>query len=115
MKGENVVEKLNYLAVRLLEELGNYTPNQNQIDLLERVLASSCIDRRLVFDKNLTAMEKACLFWAAKGMTSEETAELLKVAVSTVETHRSKIKRKLQCRNITQAVFEGLRYGYIGG
>ncbi len=116
MKSERFfVEKLNYLAIRLLEELGNYAPSQQQIDLLEQVLSSTTIDRRLTFEKSLTVMEKACLYWAAKGMTTEETAGLLKIAASTVETHRNKIKRKLQCKNIAHAVFEGLRYGYIGG
>lgn len=103
------------MAIRLLEEFGNFSPNQDQIDLLERVLSSVTVDRRLFFENSLSKKEQTCLYWAARGMTSAETASLMKVAVSTVETHRNRVKDKLQCKNMTQAVFEGLRYGLVGG
>lgn len=34
------VDRRNYLAIRLLEKVGNYQPNQAQIDLVAAILAS---------------------------------------------------------------------------
>ncbi len=110
-----LVEKLNYTAIRLLEEFGNNIPTQRQIDLMERLLSSVCIDRRLLLNNSLSEQEKACLYWAARGMSSAETAKLMNIAESTVDTHRHKVKRKLRCKSIAHAVFEGLRFGYIVG
>ena len=78
--------------------------------LLMRVL-KKLANKKL--NSELTDRETSCLVLAAKGMTSEETANLLGVKSSTVETYRRNIKQKLSCNTLAQAVFEGLRLGYI--
>lgn len=80
----------NFLLVRLLEKIGKERPI-----------------------KQLTERELSCLFLAAKGLTTNETAELLGIKSSTVETYRRKIKYKLACNTMAQAVFEGIRWGYM--
>jgi DNA-binding CsgD family transcriptional regulator len=47
------------------------------------------------------------------GWTSEETADILKISTTTVESHRKKIKKKLNCSNLAHAIFEGMRWEYI--
>jgi DNA-binding CsgD family transcriptional regulator len=71
------------------------------------------IERKLFFDNQLTQQEINCLLLVAKGKTAKETAKLLNVQVSTVQTHHKSIKHKLSCTTIAQAVFEGIRYGYL--
>ena len=54
-----------------------------------------------------------CLFLAAKGKTSSETADFFETKRSTVESHRKEVLRKLSCRSIGQPIYEGIRYGYL--
>jgi DNA-binding CsgD family transcriptional regulator len=62
---------------------------------------------------SLTQRQKICLIYAAKGMTSVETANTLGLKTSTVESHRKEIKRKLSCVTMAQAVYEGIRLGHL--
>lgn len=109
----NNSQSLNYLAIDLLEKLGNKTPNQPQIDLMESLISKVSIEQRLSFDHKLSARESACLLLAAQGKTSDETAEMLGVKSSTIKTYHKKIKRKLACASLAHAVFRGIRYGYL--
>ncbi len=104
---------VNYLAIELLERLGNSEPTQQQIDLMESLISRVAIDHKLSFDHRLTEREVSCLQLSAWGKTSQEAAHLLGIKTSTVRTHRKEILRKLKCSNITEAVFVGLRYGYF--
>jgi DNA-binding CsgD family transcriptional regulator len=63
--------------------------------------------------QTLTEREKNCLYWSALGKTSRETAKLLQIQTGTVEQHRKKIKRKLQCKSMAEAVFKGMQMGYV--
>lgn len=109
----NKPQRINYLAIEFLERLGNRNPVQSQIDLMEALISKVAIEQKLSFDNKLTNREITCLLLAAKGRTSDETAQLLGIKASTVETYRKKIKRKLACTTMAQAVFEGIRYGYV--
>lgn len=106
-------QTINYLAIELLDLFGNDDPTQQQIDLAESMLSKVAIEQRLLFNRKLTKREIACLLLAAMGKTSLETAKLLNIKKSTVETYRSEIRRKLKCSNLTHAVFKGMRYGYL--
>lgn len=110
---DNQVNEYNYLAIRMLERIGIIDPTQEQIDIVEEVVSTTSINLKLIFDRNLTKKETACLYWAAQGKSSRATADLLGVSQATIEWMRKEIKRKLKCDNITHAVFEGIRYGYI--
>jgi len=62
----------------------------------------------------LTEREVQCLYWAAHGKSSEETAMILKIKKSTVEDYRKHIKQKLNCSSMAHAIYEGVKRGYIG-
>jgi DNA-binding CsgD family transcriptional regulator len=63
--------------------------------------------------QQLTEREICCLLLAANGMTTGQTAELLGIRPSTVETHRKGIKKKLASNSMAQAVYQGIKYGYM--
>ncbi|MBM3887017.1 helix-turn-helix transcriptional regulator, partial [Candidatus Dependentiae bacterium] len=66
------------------------------------------------FHEKLTGREIDCLYWAAYGKSSEETANILKLSKLTIDGYRSSVKRKLNAANMAQAVFEAVRHGYLG-
>lgn len=51
------LEELNYIAIAVLEELGNQTPSQEQIDLVEKLLASIKSYQRTEHDKKISLKE----------------------------------------------------------
>lgn len=104
-----------HLTTETLGEMGIIRPTKKQIKIIElftqRILFS--VAHHLAFNKKLSQKEISCLFWAANGKTTYEMAKLLNVEISTIKTHRKRIQQKLKCKNITQAVFEGIRLGYL--
>jgi DNA-binding CsgD family transcriptional regulator len=101
------------LARALLHVLGNDHPSQKQINLMHTLLEKTVIEHHLVFDRKLTEREKCCLFLIASGQTTIQIADLLNVKSSTVDTWRKSIKQKLNSNTMAQAVFVGIRYGYV--
>jgi len=61
----------------------------------------------------LTARELEILSLIAEGKTNKEIAELLNVSVSTVQTHRLHLMRKLGAHDCTQLVRYAIREGLI--
>jgi DNA-binding CsgD family transcriptional regulator len=55
--------------------------------------------------KPLTPAQRAVLAYAASGYSTKETAKRLGISNDTVRTHRQAAIRRLQARNITQAVY----------
>lgn len=104
---------INNLPITLLKQLGNNKPTQRQINLAKQLLTTAVILQPLSFAKQLSEQERNCLLLAAKGMTSAQTASLLKIKKTTVETHRRKVLRKLSCNTLTQAVYQGICFGQI--
>jgi DNA-binding CsgD family transcriptional regulator len=107
------VERLNYLAVDLLERFGNQAPTQQQIDLMERVLSNVALEGKVLFHADLTEREKECLYLAATGLSAPQTAEVLSLTTATINSHRYNLKRKLECDTMSQAVYKGIRHGYV--
>lgn len=109
------MEKLltNDLAVKFLKLLGKRNPSQQHIKLTEKLFSTAVVNTHLILSARLTEREQNCLLLAAKGYTTEETAQVLNIKPSTVETHRLSILNKLSCSNMSQAVFEGIRMGKI--
>lgn len=101
------------LIREILAKLGNNKPSQKQIDLAETILYKTTINQELTFNNRLTKREISCLLLAAKGKTRQQTAELLNIQTVTVDSYRKKIHEKLQSKSMAQAVFEGIRYGYV--
>jgi DNA-binding CsgD family transcriptional regulator len=63
--------------------------------------------------KLLRSRELECLYWAAQGLTAGQTARLLGIKPTTVQSHRNKAKEKLGCLSLTHAVYECIRMGYM--
>lgn len=61
----------------------------------------------------LTAREKTCLNWAARGNKDAETARILGKTERTVEFHLRNARRKLEAENRTHAVALAIRQGII--
>ncbi len=101
------------MAIEILERLGILKPSQEQLNLIELISSNILIKKRILFDTRLTPREKSCLYWAAKGKTSEEIARLLNIQKVTVDGYKKDILHKLGCNNIAQCVFEGMRFGYL--
>lgn len=64
--------------------------------------------------KTLSHKESEVLYWAANGKSSYEIALILGRCQSTVEEQKKSIRKKLNVANMAQAVFEGVKLGYIG-
>lgn len=52
----------------------------------------------------LTNKEYACLRELSQGLTTKETARILKVSSRTIEQHTATLKEKLGCSHITEAI-----------
>jgi DNA-binding CsgD family transcriptional regulator len=79
-----------------------------------------CIDRLGWRDQQpqsmkhpLTAREQECLYWAAQGHSTIETAEILGITNETVRQYIKQALKKLGARNKTQAIWLAHRLGYL--
>jgi DNA-binding CsgD family transcriptional regulator len=101
------------MSLNVLSKVGNEAPTEEQVAFMESILTKITVIRPIMFHMKLTNREMVCLYWAALGKTSGETAELLKVQPSTVEKHRKDAKKKLHCKSLAEAVFRGIQLGYV--
>lgn len=106
--------RLNELARELLVKLIKRKTEEERVEFLKDLLFTIPVKHIFLFDPQLSTREMTCLYFAAKGLTSHETAKLLAIKTSTVEAHRKEILRKLACNNMVEAVFRGISYGYFG-
>lgn len=103
----------NPITLKILEALGNSSPDLHQIKLVETLLLKTTLPCDILFNQKLSGGEKECLLLAATGNTIEQTAHLLAVKDSTIMTWRKRIMSKLGCRSMAQAVFMGIHYGCL--
>jgi DNA-binding CsgD family transcriptional regulator len=82
--------------------------------------AAICIDRlgwrseKPEYVKHpLTRRELECLYWAAQGHSTIETAEILEIQNETVRQYIKQSLKKLNARNKTQAIWLAHRLGYL--
>ncbi len=114
MKIPTKKENTFYLAEGVLQHLGVEKPNQKQTLQMQSILASvGVVFADIQFDKTLTARECACLYWLAKGKIASEIANLMNIAETTVRTYFSRIKTKLNCKTLEQAMYEGMRFCFV--
>jgi len=99
------VDQSNYLAIGLLEKLGNSEPTELQIEIMESIL-SRAVPSSKVFDKKLTLVEVVSILLAAKGKTSREIAHFLDIGQMDVEEHYEEIKNKLNFSALAQTVLK---------
>ncbi len=62
---------------------------------------------------SLTARERDCLFWASKGKTDGEIAQILSISESTVHFHIENAKRKFGAQSRIQVIVQTLERGII--
>lgn len=55
---------------------------------------------------NLSPKEQLCLELAACGFSAEETAKKLSLSKGTIKNYRERIREKLACKTIAQAVYQ---------
>lgn len=101
------------LAKDYLAFFGNNNPSDDQVIKMTKLLINVFVNSQVLLDSRLSKAESTCLLLAAYGNTSIETAKILNISKTTVESHRKEIKRKLGCNTIAHAVYLGVRYGYI--
>lgn len=72
-------------------------------------------DSQIVDDmaNRLTTREIEILKAAASGHSIKKTADLCRISIATVQTHRHNIIKKLGCGNITNAATTFIRAGVI--
>ena len=106
-------KKTDYVIKKLLLKLGNKSPSHKQIKLAETLFLQTSITRELSFNHQLSSREVCCLLLASLGKRVKETATILEVMPSTVETWHKNIKYKLESETMAQAVYKGITYGYL--
>jgi ATP/maltotriose-dependent transcriptional regulator MalT len=98
----------NQLAVTLLEELYVKNPTPEQCKAAESFVTMVILppEEKGILQEGLTATEWLCLNLAASGFSAEETAEKLSLARGTIKNYRERIRQKLQCKSIAQAIYK---------
>lgn len=66
-------------------------------------------------DVELSARERELLRLIAKGLTYEEVAQLTGLRYNTIASYAKELYRKLQVHSRSEAVFEALQLGLVGG
>jgi DNA-binding CsgD family transcriptional regulator len=100
---------------KIIDIIKFHNPSYSRsIILNDKYYRKAVIKKLYNYEHKLTERELECLYWAANGKSSIETATILKIKPSTVEEYRKQIKMKLNCNNLVQAVYEAVKRGYIG-
>lgn len=97
----------------LKRRLNIANPTKEQIEEMKSTLFHVWLRKRIIFDKSLTNREKDYLFWASCGKNYLEIAEILGISPETVRNYEKDILEKLKCKNMKQAIAQGIRYGEI--
>lgn len=98
-----------------IELIINYNCSYRNSFVLTNQSYRKAVIKRGYFDKeNLTGREKECLIWASRGKSTKEISKILKISPHTVATHSKKIKEKLNCSTMVEAIIEGVHRGIIG-
>jgi len=87
-------------------------------DLRRDIPSSSPQESRALRDRMhhrlpITEREVDILRLMARGKTSEEIGQQLRIATTTVNTHRRNMMERCDCRNSTQLVFLACKEGLI--
>lgn len=97
-----------------LNQLEIKEPTKKQVSLIQSLLTQvGIVMFEFSFAPQLTEKETACLFWVARGKGIKQIAKILRVNPTTIKTYFQRIKQKLNCITMEQAVFEGIRHCYI--
>jgi LuxR family quorum-sensing system transcriptional regulator CciR len=107
-------DTLDFIAGLELQRLGIDAPSTEQVSVMKSMLADrTTLVTRLVPNPSLNKREVACLIWITRGKSSLEIAKILDIKHTTVRSHLTRIKNKLQAHTMPQAVYESIRYSYV--
>jgi DNA-binding CsgD family transcriptional regulator len=96
---------LTQIAVDLLAGLFVAHPTSEQINAAESLIVALFGQPNFFNRQQLQPNEWRCLYWAAQGKSIQETAEILQISFHTVRSYHDKIKEKLGCKKLIQAVY----------
>jgi DNA-binding NarL/FixJ family response regulator len=84
-------------------------------EMIKKILLQESISgqRRSIFEIPLTKREKEIVQLIADGLSNQEIADRLFIALRTVETHRLNINQKLGVKNSAGVIKEGIKRGLI--
>lgn len=97
-----------HLNTEVFERLSIVEPTAQQINLVTAVLNSLLEKPKMRANKFLSKREKSCLYLLAQENSLEEISVIMAIKRTTVVTFVRRIKSKLQCNTLAQAVYEGL-------
>jgi len=108
----SVVEEL-LLAVRAVHRGETYlSPGVSNAILAEFLAHQADAAERHPFDR-LSPRVRQVLQLVAEGRTNNEIAEILQIAVKTVEKHRASLMAKLQVQDLAGLLRKAMRHGLI--
>jgi DNA-binding NarL/FixJ family response regulator len=97
-------------AVRAVARHGTYLSPQVAGPVVEACLKNMS-DGEPPFASPLTPREREVLQLLSEGHSSKETAFILKLNVKTIDTHRHRIMKKLNCRSLADLTKYAIREG----
>jgi DNA-binding CsgD family transcriptional regulator len=83
------------------------------VDVRTRKLQAYTGEHRLPPPTSLSKREQDCLVWCAAGKTADETAQIMSIAVSTVQKHLMSVRQKLGCVTLAQTVHRARATGWL--
>lgn len=97
----------NYLAIDFLECIGIGLPSQEQISLLENLLAKLDSKKQKLYSNiYINELEKNILFSYAGGLKDQKIADKFSMTERNLRKIKRNIYRKTGSKTITQAVYQ---------
>jgi len=93
--------------------VGKHNHPDHLVDAVAKVLAGEEAWGELLQRPTLTRQQLAVLGYCARGHTQQQIADQLELALVTVETHLSEVRRRLHADSTAQAVHLATRLGVI--
>jgi DNA-binding CsgD family transcriptional regulator len=103
----------NEFAKSFLSSIDILKPTSKQLLYTKKILSHAWIKLSIHLDDRLTHREKECLSLFYRGQSIKEVAKFLGMSDGTARVHRDSILKKLLCKNIREAIKEGVRYRLI--
>jgi DNA-binding CsgD family transcriptional regulator len=99
---------------QFLPEIKEHNSSHSKSLILTNKTYRDNVIRNRIYDRRLTEKERQCLQLIISGKTAGYIAEILNIKITTVNTHKKNILRKMDANHMAQAVVEALKRGEIG-
>jgi DNA-binding NarL/FixJ family response regulator len=97
---------ISSLTRALLDGFCIDNPTAKQQAAAEALVVEVILTTEAALSGNLSPKEQVCLEMAACGFSAEETAKKLSLSTGTIKNYRERIREKLSCKTIAQAVYQ---------